>query len=374
MTLSDYLNNEFDPENPILFLDTPQGANIDLVDSDFELPSLWRGSVAYERDLDWNGFRLTTEYVVSIVNKGLYVEQLNLNQVGTSPDGRALYAGSPFFGNGFDNNYGDIYNLRNTDKGESHNFIIDVTRPWANNWFASFSYTWGQSDDVSSVTSSTAFSNFGNRAIFNQNEDVASTSNYETRHRFLVSAGYEFEWNERTSTRLVLVYEGRSGRPYSWVFQDDFNNDGVSENDLFYVPTGASDPLIGFAPGTTQGQIDDFFAFINSTTLAESAGGVTQRNSETSPYIHRFDLNITQTVMIKNGIELEIFANLINVGNMINDEWGHTSEVPFSYTRGVAEASVDGGKIVYDLGTPDGPQTQANRSRWQVRLGATLKF
>jgi hypothetical protein len=224
------------------------------------------------------------------------------------------------------------------------------------------------------VTSSTAFSNYANRAIFNANEDVASTSNYETRHRFLVQAGYEVEWSERTSTKFIIVYEGRSGRPYSYVFADDFNNDGIDENDLFYVPSGPNDPIIGFAAGTTQAQIDDFFAYLDRSGLSDYAGGHAPRNSEQSSFIHRFDLNITQDIQLHDRVKLELFLNIVNFGNLLNDDWGLTSEVPFAFVSAVQEATVEDGKIVYELGTPDGESIQTNRSRWQIRIGANLKF
>ncbi|TGV50823.1 hypothetical protein EN803_40795, partial [Mesorhizobium sp. M2D.F.Ca.ET.160.01.1.1] len=37
-------------------------------------------------------------------------------------------------------------------------------------------------------------------------------------------------------TKVGLVYEGRSGRPYSYVYVNDANGDGRAANDLFYVP------------------------------------------------------------------------------------------------------------------------------------------
>jgi hypothetical protein len=45
-------------------------------------------------------------------------------------------------------------------------------------------------------------------------------------------------------TSASLYYEGRSGNPYSYTYTNDVNGDGVTTNDLVYVPNGASDPNV----------------------------------------------------------------------------------------------------------------------------------
>jgi len=126
--------------------------------------------------------------------------------------------------------------LKNANGGSASNLVFSLTKPQSSSWYGSASYTLGDSVDTSSVTSSTAFSNFANRSVFNQNTDEVGTSNYEIKHRVLINAGYQFDWTDTMNTRISLLYDGRTGRPYSAIFSSDVNNDGLDFNDLLYVP------------------------------------------------------------------------------------------------------------------------------------------
>ena len=372
ITLTDFLNNEFDPANPIEYVATPQGSQIDVIDPDFKLPAVWKANLAYDFELPFEHWIGTIEFLQTWTEQGIYVENANLEQSGVTPDGRAYYTGDEF-----NSDFGEVFNLRNTSKGEASNLSFQVSRPMVDNWSATVSYTYGNSSDVSSVTSSTAFSNYANRAVFNANEDVAGTSNYETRHRVLVQASYKVDWTSQIRTIFSLVFERRTGRPFSYTFGNDFNNDGLTFNDLFYVPSGPNDPLIGFAGGTSQAQIDDFFAYIGSQDgLSKYAGSAVPRNSGASDWVNRLDLRIAQEFDLRGDLKLELWASVQNVLNLINDEWGQTREIPFSFTLQVADAEWDqaSGLIIYDVSSsPDVQRIDTDRN-YAISLGAALKF
>jgi hypothetical protein len=175
------------------------------------------------------------------------------------------------------------------------------------------------------------------------------------------------------------LWQGRTGRPYSWVFSGDANGDGFTFNDLLYVPTGPTDPKVRWNSATER---DNFFAFVNSSGLSGYAGNVVPRNSETSLWVQTVDLKLTQAVPIFGRLNAEVFANLLNVGNLLNDKWGLIRELPFSYKRGVAGTTYDAttGQYVYTFTpstldpvpiTTDG--TSSN-SRWQLQVGMRVRF
>ncbi len=371
ITLTEYLNNEFDPSSPIIEVASPSGSQVDLIDRAFELPSVWKANVAYDIEIPSTNLTFTIEALQTWTNKGIYVENLNLSPIDTTPDGRAYYDGD----NWFNGNYGEVYNLRNTDKGEATNVSFALTRPMINNWSFSASYTYGESSDVSSVTSSTAGSNYGNRAIFNGNEEVESRSNYETRHRILVQYAYQKQWNDRNKSIFSMVYEGRSGRPYSYVFDGDYNNDDRSGNDLFYVPSSANDSRVTLNGSATE--IADFFAYIDSQEgLREYRGSTVDRNSGVSDWIDRVDIRLAHSFMVTERVEFELWVSVQNFLNLLNDDWGHTVEVPFSFTSEVAFAEYDSAtnKIEYDLtADPQNPQIDNDRN-YAISIGGALKF
>ncbi len=90
---------------------------------------------------------------------------------------------------------------------------------------------------MSPLTSSTSSSNWGGRAVFNPNENVASNSNYLVKDRFTANVNWQKRFFGEYKTTFGLFYEGRSGKPYSWTINNDLNGDGLAGNDLMYIPS-----------------------------------------------------------------------------------------------------------------------------------------
>jgi hypothetical protein len=184
-------------------------------------------------------------------------------------------------------------------------------------------------------------------------------------------------------TTVSLIYQARAGHPYSWVFRGDANGDGYAFNDLLYVPSGPNDPRVTWA---NTAERDAFFAFVNSTTLAKYSGTYAPRNSENSPWTQTLDVRISQEVPLWNRVKADLFVNIINFGNLLNDSWGMLEEVPFSYRRAVAApasynpAGNNGAGAwgyTFNSGTLDGVPVTANDypvSRWQVQMGMRIRF
>jgi hypothetical protein len=305
------------------------------------------------------------------------------------PDGRIRYAGNPTSGTSGATQgkrrvaaFSDVFYLTNTKNGDGYGYTLQVNRPMRNHWSWGASYTLSDATEVSPITSSTAGSNYQNRAVFNPNEDVASTSNYAIKDRIVVSVAREFEFIKNFKTTIAGVYQGRTGRPYSWVFYGDANGDGWTFNDLLYVPTGPSDPKVAWASTTER---DAFFAFVNSTSLAKYMGSHAPRNSETSPWTQTIDLKIVQQIPIWNRLKGELYINVLNFWNLVDKDWGLLEEVPFSYRRAVAAASYNaagnGGlgqwNYTFTSNTLNTVPLVVNEhpvSRWQAQVGVRVRF
>jgi hypothetical protein len=278
--------------------------------------------------------------------------------------------------------FADVYYLTNTNKGESRSLTLGVQRPMKNNWAAALSWTRSKSTEVSPMTSSVAGSNYQNRAVFNPNEDVASRSNTDIPNRIVASYTRKFEFVKDWPLTTAFIYQARTGHAYSWVFYGDANGDGFAFNDLLYVPTGPNDPMVTWANTSER---DAFFAFVNSNTLQKYAGRNAPRNSEDSPWNQTLDVRLTQEIPIWNRVKTDLYVNIINFGNLIDDSWGLTEEVPFSYRRAVAGTTYNpagnGGKgswgYTFTGTTLNGVPVVANDfpiSRWQVQVGMRVRF
>ena len=389
--------------------------NINITDPKFKQPALWKGNLALEHQLPWWGLVASAEVYHWTVDQGINTEFLNYKvatdgtgaAVGVTPDGRIRYgtaasiitgtsgnvagrrrvaAGGPV-GNGF----ADVFYLTNTDKGESDGVTLSLYRPMKNHWSWSASWTRGHATEVSPITSSTASSNYSNRASFNPNENVASLSNTNIKDRIVGTMTREFELIKGQKTKVSFVYQSRSGHPYSWVFRGDANGDGFTFNDLLYVPNGPNDPKVVW---NSVAERDEFFAFIATNDLQKYQGTHPPRNSEVSNWTQTLDVKFSQEVELFRGVKSELYLSVLNIGNMLKKSWGLDAEVPFSYRRAVAGATYDptlnGGagawKYFYNTKNPAGVVTLqtldavpvvANDtpiSRWQVQAGVKIKF
>lgn len=401
--------------------------NINVTDGDFVQPRLWKSNIAIDHELPFGGITASVEYYFNLVDKSVNTVYLNYLEAGTLPDGRIRYAGTATptgtfqiagittlaqaqaaFGTSAVNSsatsgsfspanpnsvvfnsastagrrrvstFADVFYLTNTDKGQAWGTTFSLARPMKNKWGWSFSYTRGNATEVSPITSSTASSNYQNRAVFNPNEDVASISNTSIKDRIVASVTRQFEFIKKAPTTISLVYQGRTGHPYSWVFRGDANGDGFTFNDLLYVPTGPTDPKVTW--GSTA-ERDAFFAFVETTSLSKYKGTHAPRNSETSPWLQTVDLKFTQALPIYKKVRAELYLNVINFANLLNDKWGIQEEVPFSYRRAVAgatyNATTNSWAYTFNNTTLNTVPTTVDDtpvSRWQVLAGMRIKF
>ena len=387
---------------------------VNLMEDGFRQPSVWKANLAFEHELPWYGIVASAEALFTRVKDGLHYERLDLGTpTATGPDGRALYwrnnatgAGTRANQNaeiaalraagqmpaGFENVNAwapdGVILLKNTDKGSSQQFTASLTKPLVENWSWMAGYTYTRATEVSPLTSSRAISNWNGRMVFDPNEEVAARSNYEIRDRFSAALTWQKAFFGDHKTTASVFYEGRTGKPYSWAFSNDANGDGYI-NDLFYVPAGPGD--VQFVGGPAMEQA--FFDWLaENPELQAYAGSVVPRNGSRSKWINTFDVRFSQELPgFFNGHKSEIWLDVINIGNLINKDWGQVYEVGFPLRRGVAQyrgMNPATGKYIYNF--VNAPGTSANTvgaidlydnqdqtkgiSRWQLQLGFRYKF
>ncbi|MET4726614.1 outer membrane receptor for ferrienterochelin and colicin [Lysobacter enzymogenes] len=382
--------------------------SVDFIEKDLSLPSVWKANLAFDTELPWYGIVAAVEGVVTQVNDALYYQQLNLGAVQrVGQDGRNIYwdaAGrSPLSWNqdgsaclnetglvggpacvssrtnaraGRSTAYNDAIIARNTSKGESQQFTVSLNKPFNNSdWAWGVAYTFTHATEVSPLTSSTSSSQLGNVGVFQSNEEVAARSAYEIRDRFTANVNWKHAFFGDYNTIVSLVYEGRSGRPYSYAFDNDANGDGRL-NDLLYIPKSMGDVLFR-NPAEEQA----FWNFVNGNEYLRShLGQVAKRNDVRGKWVNQFDLHIAQELPgFMTGHKAELAIDIMNVGNMLNKKWGRVEEVAFPGMRGVVEyGGVDPatGKYVYRFNTPDPEQIYDEKgiSRWAAQVSFRYRF
>ncbi|MDQ0010231.1 hypothetical protein J2T07_002421 [Luteibacter jiangsuensis] len=366
---------------------TPQMA-VDTVDKDFQLPSVWKSSLAFDRELPWDGIIASIEWQHLDTRDGIFYQNLNIgNPTGILPDGRNTYfsciGGAQRVGNPAAINCGSNANLAvgasvsgnnararsdnrfaqavtyltNTSKGKADSVTLSFSKALENGWAWSVSATGAHATEVNPGTSSQASSNYSNNAWTNPNEDVASTSNTNIGKRLNASLTWQHKFFGDYATTISAFYDGHDGVPYSWVFSNDANGDSYSR-DLAYIPN-RGDVILRNAAGTgaaSQQLQDQFYQYIQDDNyLRKRQGKIAGRNATKAAWVNQIDLGISQEVPgIFKGNKGEIRLDIYNFLNLVNKDWGQQSYVGFPYTRNLAAfGGVDPttGKYIYNLPT-----------------------
>lgn len=402
-----------DPQTAIDWIDEAYGRSeassvvVNYLSDDFKMPTEWKANLAFDQRLEWlfNSI-MTVEYQYSKTVRDIHYVNNNLNldttgfQQGFLPDGREIYTNTGLSDDRWrESGYRDVIELQNTSEGWGSQVTAEFQRPVADNWGFRIGYTYTINKTINDASSPSAYTNWVSNVAADPNDAKLGTSAFETRHRIAASVTVEIPWWKRWKTRVSLIYDGRSGRPFSYLYGGvnvDINQDGNSGNDLIYVPTGLDDPLISWG---NRNQFRDtegvaFMEFVDRTPgLREYKGEIVPRNTGRAPWIHQFDINITQEIPFWEGHRLELILNIQNVGNLINDEWGLIKRPRGSFGRAVNLVSPGHFPIAQgDRGNEFGyyiyrypENNQAGEStfyehpvglasRWAIQVGARYSF
>ncbi len=392
--------------------------NVNAISDDFELPSVWKANLAIDVETPWWGTVASAELLLTDVNNGLFYRTLNVGPGYIGPDGRVLYwnpnSPRPFGnttstggiqGNGARYNrnayFGDVFLLENTNKGKGQQLTVSLSKPFTDDsdWSWTLGYTYTQAEEVGALTSSTAGSGFGSQYGFSINEPSSSTARYEIRDRFSGALNWSHKFFGDNATQVGLFYEGRSGRPYSYIFTGDANGDNRTFNDLFYVPAGPGDVLFGsmsatgaFTPNAAMEQA--FWSWMaENPELARYRGTYAPENAFRAGWVNTFDIRISQELPgFFEGHKSKVWLDIQNVGNLINKDWGHIVDYGFNANQAVAQlVGIYDGKYVYGYrgnynGSPEFGQTPAEGiptnsdsqtngiSQWSLQVGLRYDF
>ncbi|MFY9514639.1 MAG: TonB-dependent receptor [Rubrivivax sp.] len=397
-----------DPNGQLRVGTTP-AANVDFLDPSLRQPSIWKANLAFETELPWGGLVAGAEWLYTKTKSGIYYKHLNLGGVTrTGPDGRELFynengykpdcwntagvatptvtgCGTPaspgtVTSRALSNlSYGQVLLATGTEKGGGNTLTLSLSQPVRNGLSWGAAYTRSAAKEVSPLTSSVANSNFNARSVFNPNEEVAANSAYLVRDRVNANLTYSnLVFSDKYRTTFGVFYEGRTGKPYSWTFNNDMNGDGVAGNDLMYIPKGPGSGEVEFAG---QGEAAFWNVVNNYEELSNSRGGVVKRNGSYSPFVNSFDMRFSQefggfTAKHKASFTVDI----LNIGNLINRRWGRTNEVAFQSAGGQARSFVNykginaAGQYVYSVVNVEDYVIRQEKYESQWAAQVTLRY
>jgi len=334
-----------------------------LIDPNFKQPSDWKIALGATWDAPWFDIQVDADWLHSRTqDSALYVD-LSQEIVGTTSAGYPVYD----YVNGRDN-----FMLTNSSHSASSDVLsLILTKDFDNGLDMSLGYAYTNAEDISPMTSSVAGSNFDNLALTDVNNPRAGTSNYEVPHRFTFRASWGHDFWSDLETRVSLFSFLKQGQPQSYVMgSGDLEGDGFYGRHLLYVPTGPGDSNVVYAPGF---DTDGFLAWVMKNDLKL---GMQKRNAQYADWSSRFDLRISQELPTFIGNSKgKLYVKIYNLGNLINDSWGHVNDAQFFSVQAVNSSLNDDGQYVFERFNGGSVNyLQQNRSLWSVRVGLEFNF
>ena len=370
---------------------------IDSIDPDFKLPTVYKFSLGYDAELPWMGVIGTVELQQIQAKDAVFYQALNLGPAqGTLADGRQYFwceLGSTSSSNRTCGANPDFTTnstvMGNTNKGSATSVTFALNKPLANNWFGSLSYTFTDAEEVASDGSSQAWSSYQYVSRVNPNQEIATRAGRMVRDSIKATLGWEKALFGDYKTSIAAYYNGRSGLPYTWTVNGDTNGDGIFQ-DPAYIPL-VNDPNVNYGSATPE-QIAAFHSYIDHNPyLAARRGSIADRNGDRYPWVNQLDVSFQQEMPgffkdHKSVIRLDIY----NFLNLLDSGWGETMGETFSdntrYLARLQAVNADG-TYTYNLGSASSPTWEslvpydANSSypsrvvsRWSAMLTLRYQF
>jgi len=403
------------------------------VDPDYDLPYVDRYSVGFTHNTDFeidffSDWNVQFDYIRSEFGDAPDWIDLTLTEnVDASgqpiilPDGRpqfnaidplrtgcgAIYIGlsegyinnSPACDSGGDDQ--DIL-LTNGPSGSSDSYSLQLSKTFAFTADTTLDFRLGYAYTDARIgnpaNSSTATSSYEENAQAVINQTVIAPAQYANKHNIVIAMNFEHYFFDQAPTQIGLFFRRRSGRPFSYVYDNNtpttlFGDSDNEERNLFYVPTGPTDPLVDISPLVADGTDDDFFNFLEASGLNRYAGQIAPRNAFEQQWTSDIDIRLQQDIPLPGADHnLKLFFDIENVMNLIDDSnniqvFTQSGDVGEGVPVLDAALSTDGSQYVYSNFNPTGGNFFAtgglNRngrdvdigdSAWRIQLGLRYTF
>lgn len=299
----------------------------------FKFPSNFRANLGIDFKLggiDWTADAIYSKTLNDILYRNLAYDlndgkTLGGTVAGLDFDQRPVFSARPGA-----NAYYGIYELSNTNKGFTYSLSLQAKKSLNCGLDLMASYTFTRSKSVNSGTSSVAASNWNYNYIrSNPNDPELGFSAFNVPNRINASVFYHKNYAGHWTSTIGLIYSGCSGSPYSIYYNGDLNGDSSNGNDLFFIPTDAQIDQMPFKATTkysVEQQKANMKAWIaGDDYLSKHRGEYYERFADNEKFENHFDLHVAQKYSFKTGKSahaLELSFDVLNVGNMVNKEWG----------------------------------------------------
>lgn len=355
---------------------TPPTAAVVYYDPNFKFPQTLRFALGADHTLPW-GVVGTVDFLFTRYINNYYITDANLRgpqSLSVGEGNRIMYG--TISGTGsvavskVSTAFATVLEHSNRSGDRAWSGTLQLQKRFSNAMEFSLGYTYSRAMDYITLGSSVALSNYQFTTLDGSlNNRYLRRSAFDRPHRFVANGSFNLPFKISAGLRLTV----QSGTPYGYVVSNDANADGITANDLVYVPTYSSDIILA-----TPSDWNKLNAYINSDPcLNAQRGRIMSRNSCRNPWQTFLDARVSKTISTMNGQSLEISLDVFNVprllGQMLDNNWGTVNS-----TSGFENANLlrltgydaASGRGKYALSLPTYRAVNINASRWQMQFGA----
>jgi len=368
---------------------------INTTEDGFKYPQVWKSDLAFDYDLG-KGWIASVEGIYGKDINAVVHRNYNMaapSEALSGADNRAIFAGF---------NEVNIYSsdpssiafldagvivMENVKDGYQANLTGQLKKRFNFGFDFSAAYTYTESKDYTSIPAEIAADAFQrNPIVGDPNQSMFSYSRYGLKHRAIASGVYRKEYG-KMATSFGMFFEMGQGNRYSYTYAGDLNQDAIVNNDLIYVPANQSEINFGTVTdgvGTiaedASAQWTALEAFINQDEyLSTRKGDYSERNGAMLPWFSQLDISIAQDFTLKvkeKSNTLRISVDILNVGNVINSNWGvrelSTTSNPITFN------GLDNSNVPYYSFNKNLSQSHIHDtsilSKWQMQFGVRYIF
>ncbi|AXJ02384.1 Carboxypeptidase regulatory-like domain-containing protein [Cyclonatronum proteinivorum] len=374
--------NVYRPDPATLDAEIP--SQINLTADDFRLPQVWRTNIAVDQRLPFDMVG-TFEFIYSQdYNSPLAVNLAN-QPTGESVNvaGNAYNTYTQQLPGATGSDLREVYYLTNINKGNYTSVNLGLEKTWDIGLFTSFNYTWSRARDYGLIGGSQAQSLWPDVVFDNRNDPEIGYSRFDTPNRIVAQATYSTNmFTAQFPTNISLIYVGGDQGRYSYTYAGSFG-DGSGIR-LMYVPRNFEESqLVDLVDGdgnvqlTAAQQWEILDAFIEQDDyLSSNRGSVTERNGAKLPWLHRFDVRVSQDVRFQSH-RLQLTFDVLNVGNLLNNTWG-VARVPVERNPMVFTGADANGNAQFNIANENLRESFRDNisiaSTWSAQVGVRYLF
>jgi outer membrane receptor protein involved in Fe transport len=362
--------------------------NVNVIHPDVEVPFALKANIGYDRIIaeDW---RAGIDLQYSGTGDNYYNIDDNIGQEqflvddGTRPMFQSIDLIDMELDGGshrVSSNFNDVLVLVNEAESRTWQGTFELAKAFTNGHTVRGSYTYSNSRDNSSSScciSGTAILETPTASSPNflgdPGDDLVGSwgpADFERPHQVVLSGVAQLPWAGIT---LSGIYRGQSGLPYTPTVDGDVNGDGRDENDRAFI----GDPsVMNFASPEDAATYSSLLSRFDC--LSDQVGQIATRNSCRNPWINRLDARVTVPIEAGRGPRVELIADLFNVLNLLNEDWGQVLQVGI-LGQPLLEAEdfdIVTQEFTYSVRSGFGTENPFGfvPRQWQLQLGARVEY